>query len=257
MKLTNYSMIKGQRRKMMTNKQDNKIKIKVYEAKQPTQILLCLHGFAGDKESSVIEAIGTNLQKNYITTIAFDWPCHGEDENKDKLTIELCFDYLEEIVDLIKSKNNLPINIFATSFGAYLFLHYLTITNEKFNKVILRAPAIDMQHIIYKIIKEHGYSENDAKTKILNLGYGREVLLDKTFISQLKLPVFNLQNKPFLYIIQGKKDDLVDYKFNEEYLKNNFLKKHKVYYFNGADHRFKNPGEKEKIIEIVRQIILQ
>ena len=239
---------------MMTTEQKN-IKYKIFRGEQANQILLCLHGFAGDKESSVVDAIGLSLQKDHITTIAFDLPCHGEDQTKGSFSLERCREYLVDVVEQI-SKYKMPINIFATSFGAYLYLRFLA-EKQDFKNVILRSPAVDMHNIIFKIIKEHDYSVEDLKTKTLNLGYGRELLIDKQFVASLKLPQISKQNSNFINIIQGKKDELIDCEFNERYFEKYFPNNHRFHYFAQADHRYKNPGEKEKIVEIVRSILLE
>ncbi len=231
----------------------NNIKYKIFQAKQTKEILLCLHGFAGDKESSVIDAIGSSLKNSNITTISFDLPCHGEDENRGIFRVEKCQEYLAEVLKEIKSHTSAPINIFATSFGAYLFLHYLSSSNDKFKNIILRSPAIDMPHIIRKIMKEHGV--RDIKFSPINLGYGRELFIDNQFISSLSLPKFDSKNSIVINIIQGRKDELIDCAFNEKYFEKYFNGRHKIYYFDSADHRYKNPGEKEKIVEIVKNIL--
>ena len=61
----------------------------------------------------------------------------------------------------------------------------------------------------------------------------------------------------FLNIIQGKKDNIVDYKANEKFLKSHIKSPCEFFYFENADHRFKNPGELEKIVEITTKILLK
>ena len=39
--------------------------------------MLCLHGFAGDKYSSVIRALAETLADRSLRVAAFDWPGHG------------------------------------------------------------------------------------------------------------------------------------------------------------------------------------
>ena len=47
-------------------------------------------------------------------------------------------------------------------------------------------------------------------------------------------------------IIQGDLDDLVSPKDTEEYALKNSIELHIIY---GVDHRYKNPGELDKIVE--------
>ncbi len=48
-----------------------------------------------------------------------------------------------------------------------------------------------------------------------------------------------------MLIIQGDKDEVVDAKDTLAYAVKNHIK---LAMFSGADHRYKNPGEKEKIV---------
>lgn len=191
------------------------------------KVLIAIHGFAGDKESSTIEKIAISLTKKDILVIAFDLPGHGEDY--EKLDLKECYDYIDRVIKYTISSYNRDISFFATSFGGYLLLNYLNNTKIKFNQIILRAPAIYMGQIFSnKILKEHGYT---VKDKILNV------------------------NNEYTYnIIEGKKDDIANYKENEKFFKNN-IKNYNLFYIENADHRFKNQGEVETIVNIVNSII--
>lgn len=235
------------------------INIKLSKPKSVEQILIAIHGFAGDCESSVIESIAKDLQNDNVLVVSFDLPCHGKDKNNGVLNFNLCMNYLKQVEQTILAKyKDMPISYFATSFGGYLLLNHLKTSTTKYNKIILRSPAINMDKILKDVIlPEHNYSFNDLKKHAINLGYNREIYVDINFYDNLVANSLNsYHNNNFLYIIQGKKDDVVNYLDNEEFYIKKCKNNYTIYYFENADHRYKNPGEKEKIVEITKEILL-
>lgn len=218
------------------------------------KVLIAIHGFAGDKESSVVRAIANKLTEKNILVVVFDLPSHGEDNTK--LELKECYDYIDRVINHVISSYNNDISFFATSFGGYILLNYLNKTNMKFNNIILRAPAVFMDEILVnKILKEHGYTRNDLNDKKINLGFEKELIIDKQFYNDLlDNKIKDVNNEYFYNIIQGKKDDIVDYKKNEEFFKCK-AKNYKFYYLDNAGHRFKNKGELEEIVNIVDSIM--
>lgn len=232
---------------------------RIFVPKDPKEVLIAIHGFAGDKDSSVIIAIAKNLAELGVCTISFELPCHGADACNSNLNFFDCINSVAEIINFAENTyKNLPISIFATSFGAFLILNYLKTCDKKFKAVILRSPAIDMPNILVnKILPEHNLSLIDLN-KTQNLGYGNPLYVDKKFIVDLYSNAldnsFSEPNNTY-FILQGLKDDIVDpnyvFDFCEKHFKNRFF----LYKFENADHRYKNPGELEQIVNITRNIL--
>lgn len=219
-------------------------------------ILVAIHGFAGDKESSVIKAIAENLNETTLI-ITFDLPCHGKDEEKSELRLNNCINYLKNILDFIKNQyKNIPISLFATSFGAFILLNHLKDHNSTFEHIILRAPAIFMDEVLTNsILKDHGITLQQFLSQSTNLGYDKTILVGKNFLQDLKEN--SLASHKFsqqIDIIQGDKDDVVDVKKNEAFFNSNFVN-FSLHYIKDADHRFKNPTDISKIIKIVKNIL--
>ena len=235
------------------------ISLKVYKSEDKTQnVLITVHGFAGDKESSVIDAIGKEMIKYGYDVIAFDLPCHGDDKKTGVLKLKDCRKHLEMVEKYVKKEYpNVPISYFATSFGGYLLLQYLNKSKINYNKIILRAPAVYMAEVLReKILPEHNVELTDLK-HIVNLGYGKELFVDYSFYKDLlKVKEKDLVSGEQLCIIQGKKDNIVEYKKNQQFFEKYYNNKHRFYYFENADHRFKNAGELEKIVEIAKEILM-
>lgn len=221
-------------------------------------VVIGIHGFSGDKESSVLIELSKHLNKNGVALVTFDLPCHGENDNSKILKLDECINSIKSIFEFTKSNfKNIPISVFATSFGGYLFLNYLSKSDEPLNKVILRAPAIYMAKVlINSFLKWRNLSKEDLKIPV-NVGKEQELFIDETFLSDLHNN--NLEKaRPtdnFLYIIQGKKDDIVDPVQNEAFFKKLYPNKHKFIWFEDADHRFKKAGELDKIIAETMNIL--
>ncbi len=234
------------------------INFKIFEPDEEAEkILIAIHGFGGDCESSVIENVAKGLEKQGIVVFSFDLPCHGKDKIKSELRLETCFKRIEKIVNIVKQKyKDKQISFFATSFGAYLLLNYLEKNECNFEKIILRAPAIFMHDIfIKKILIEQGYSLEDINNYPVELGYERKMICGQDFLNELKMN--NLEGfycDKHIDIIQGDKDDIVNIFDNEKYFRDHF-KDYKINYIKGADHRFKNKGEMEQIVSISKTIL--
>lgn len=241
----------------------NNISIKIFKAEITKNVLLCVHGFGGDKESSVIFGLGEELTKYNFSVVAFNLRCHGENDNSKILNLNDCFDSFFTVLDFIKNDSDLKnkkISIFATSFGGFITLNCLSKTNLEFDKVILRAPAIFMDEVLINaLLPFQNLTIEDLKEKTLNLGFENNLLIDYNFY--LDLCKNNLEKnfnyKKKLFIIQGRQDNIVNPVKNESFYKN-FIKNddYKIFYIETADHRFKHSGELKKIIEISKSILI-
>ena len=175
------------------------------------KIIIACHGFGGDKESSAIDLLAQKLLKYNIGVIAFDFPAHGKsDEDGTKFTVKNCINDLISIEEYIKKEYpNMPIGIFATSFGAYIALLKINKYGNNYFSIVLRAPAICMDEIfINSIIKE---DINDYKKRGYTvLGYEKELNVYYQYYQELisnKLFDIYVKNEPLL-IIQGTEDDM-------------------------------------------------
>ena len=215
------------------------------------EIVIGIHGFSGDKESSVLTALGKEFTKHNLALICFDLPCHGENDNSQVLKLSDCFNSVKIIFDYVKSNfKDIPISVFATSFGGFLALSYLSQNIENLHKLILRAPAIHIHKILTNVIlPEHNIKKEDLIHPV-NLGYAKPIYVDSSFISDIKNADLEhiSTTDHFIYILQGKQDDVVNAEDNANFFNKKYPDKHKFIYFENADHRFKKPGELEKII---------
>ena len=215
----------------------NNLSTKLYfPSNPPKQIVVGVHGFFGDKESSVLVKLGERLVQNNSALITFDLPCHGHNDTSQILRLSDCIKSFDYIFDWVyENFPNIPISIFATSFGGYLTLLYLSKHDKILNKIILRAPAINMHHVLTDVLLPfQSLSAEDLKIA-KNIGKEQSLWVDFSFIEELKINSLPNDNEKF---------------FNEFY-----ENKHEIIYFENADHRFKKPGELEKIIDETLKIL--
>lgn len=237
-----------------------KISAKSYIPKNMKEIVIACHGFAGDKESSAILALAKEIDKEKVGVICFDLPSHGESEvNADMLSIQNCIQDINTIEEyVIKTYGDIPVSVFATSFGAYLTLINMAKNSKKYKHVILRSPAIKMAEI-YKdsLLREN--EEEYKKRGYTKLGFEREMLVPYKFLEELEandlFKIYQDITIPKINIVQGDKDDIAPIDDTKEFVEKSNGNA-QLYIIPGADHRMKKPGELEKAIEYSTKIIL-
>ena len=107
--------------------------------------------------------------------ITFNLPCHGDDVKK-KLSLTDCSSYIELVISYIKNKLCVDeIFSYATSFGGYLTLKYISEHGSPFKKVALRCPAVNMEEVIEKIIDMTADKEKLRKGKDIAIGFDRKI----------------------------------------------------------------------------------
>lgn len=209
-------------------------------------IILGVHGFVGDKESSALCALAEVCADKGIALLCFDFPAHGTSEATEAdLTVENCMsDLLDCAAWCCMEYPDAKKYLFATSFGGYITL--LCSPKLADFRIVLRAPAITMpEHILTDLLKTT--PEDFRRRKTITCGFDRKIDLPYGFYQNLQKHRVSecFCNNPLL-IIQGDKDDIVP--LNDVV---SFCAAHKnatLKIIDGADHRFKNPGEIEKVI---------
>ena len=225
----------------------------------PKEIIIAVHGFAGDKESSAISLLAKEMTKEGFGVVCFDFPGHGESEvEADKLTIDNCINDIETVEEYIKEKygKQMKIDLFATSFGAYIALLKIFKYNTKYNKIVLRAPAIKMDKIFKENLLREKY-EDFQNRGVTKLGFDRTMNVPFDFYKELKqnqiLKIY--KNSQKILIIQGTEDDVAPIKDTKELIdldKANF----ELFEIQGADHRMKKDGELKKAINKAKEYFL-
>ena len=231
-----------------------KIDCKLWLPKKVSRIIIAVHGFAGDKESGAIASLAEEMVKKDTLVVALDLPGHGTSQvDGDALTLENCLNDITSVEEYYHEQyKDAKLSYFATSFGAYLVLLKLIRKPQKYDKIVLRCPALKMDKIfVHAILREP--MEEFKKRGYTIVGYERELKVNYTFYEELEnTQIFELFQKyeNEILIIHGDKDDTApiedSYAFQAKYQTAMKVVK-------GADHRFKKEGELEQVIAYAEQ----
>jgi alpha/beta superfamily hydrolase len=218
-----------------------------------TTVVLGVHGFAGDKESSMLTVLAEELVNKGGALFCLDFPSHGESDSKEnELTVENCIRDLltlaEWTEDFFPAQNRC---VFATSFGGFVSL--LAADKLKDYKMVLRAPAVTMsKSLLEKVL---GITKEQFKNAgTVRCGFERKIDLPYSFyenISCYDLNKLNYKNPTLVF--QGDKDDVVECGDVISFC--NGRENVELIIMKNADHRFKKQGEIERIVDETMKFI--
>lgn len=219
------------------------------------EILLCLHGFAGDMHSSVIAAVAEAVKGDRIGVVTFDWPAHGESPAPDAaLTVPNCLEDLSTVYEAVCARG-LPVSCFATSFGGYLATLWRRERPAAFRKLILRSPALKMNEVYGRILtdgQKAALESGDAVT----VGHNRLMTLGRAFSDGLAQHDAFTPPAPSpedVLILQGDSDELVLPQDTAAYAAKNGIR---VEWFRGSDHFYRCEGDRARIAQTARAFLL-
>lgn len=235
---------------------DYEIKCKQFipENKSVRNVIIGVHGFAGDKESSMLLKLAESCEEYGVSLICFDFPAHGESPADEKmLSVDNCRkDLLCVAEHVLKEYPDIPKSIFATSFGGYITLLSSSFLEEF--QLVLRAPAVTMPKLILDSVL--CISADDFKNKgFIDCGFERRIKLPYSFYEELLQQDDLLMKKieRSMLIMHGDCDDIVPLSDIIAFSDNR--KGVSLEIINGADHRFKKNGEIEKVVLLTKEFL--
>ncbi|MBR6109208.1 MAG: alpha/beta hydrolase [Clostridia bacterium] len=218
------------------------------------KVVLCGHGFSGHKDNKAAEKFAKHvLSKNKgCGVITFDLPCHGEDVRK-ALRLEDCSKYFSVMTEYIRSAFSSP-ELFAymTSFSGYLILRYILEAGERFSKIALRCPAVDMYGVMQRTVISDDDRKLLSKNKPVLAGFDRKVRIDKVFLDSLREE--SIAERDFsafasdIFILHGTKDEVVPIDSVKAFADKNGIDFEAV---EDADHRFSKPDKMDYAVELI------
>ena len=158
-------------------------------------------------------------------------------------TVWDCGVYLDLVIREAKARFGAEkLYAYATSFGGYLLLKYISERGNPFEKIALRCPAVDMYGVMTRDIMKNDEYERIMKGKDVQAGFDRKVIINKAFLDDLKQN--DLRCREFLdwaediLILHGTADEVVPCADGKAFAEDNLIEFIPV---EGADHRFQNP----------------
>ncbi len=237
------------------------------ESNDVKRVIVGVHGFAGDKESSMLEKLAELCVPDGAALICFDFPAHGKSSAcEEKLTVANCEADLLFVAEYVREKYPAaPKSIFATSFGGYITL--LSAGKLEDFSFVLRAPAVSMPRLLLKTVLKIDLQTFREK-KTVTCGFERPIELPFSFYEELQTREdllgenrpgcaldrdFEFCSKPFaqsILIIHGDADDVVPLSHIKRFA--GLHPEIKIVLMEGADHRFKKEGQIELAAEYAK-----
>ena len=201
-------------------------------------------GFAGHKDNNAAMKFSEKLLSKHkdVMVFVFNWPAHGDDVKK-KLVLDDCGSYLDLVINEIKTKYGIKdLYCYATSFGAYLVLKYISEHESPFLKAALRCPAVEMYNVLTRTIMKNDEYDRIIKGKDVLVGFDRKIIVTRELLEALKAN--DLRERDYLdyadslLILHGTANEVVPFEDSRAFAENNLIDFIPV---EGADHRFSNP----------------
>ena len=221
------------------------------------QVVIGVHGFGGNKDSSVLRAVAEEMYFYRTATIVFDFPGHGESAASSlELNLRNCKGCLMAVAELAQElfPHVEKFGLFASSFGAYVGLYALDDLMENLGrmKIVLRAPAVRMNKTFLKLARMDE-AQLLKKGRVI-CGYERKMEIPYSFYEELlKTNVVADYDLPMM-ILEAELDDLVDAEDVEFFRLLNG--KSCLVTIPGAGHRFDHEGEMDMIVDLTRDWFL-
>ena len=242
------------------NRNGCSIHCRLYQADSPEtgRVVLYGHGFGGHKDNRAAARFAEYVlsKQKGIAVLCFDWPCHGEDARK-KLLLEDCSLYLDSIIDYVRSQfPEAKLQVYATSFGGYLFLNYIAKNGSPFEKIALRCPAVPMYDVLMHAIASPEDEEKLAKGKEVLVGFDRKIRISPEYVKSLRETDLNQADfTPYcddILIVHGTKDEIVPIAAVEAFAERNHIP---FFPIEKADHRFVDPGKMTEAIKLIAEFL--
>ena len=214
-------------------------------------IVIFVHGYTSDKNTSKGKRLGELLPEKEIGLFAIDLSGRGESEGKfEDTTITQYIDDIKCAVDEMSKYTN-KIGVVGSSLGGLVSLQQ-TAKDKRVNTLVLLSPVSNFPHKSRrKEFSQEGVKEWKEKGFIftksgrfgmlkLNFSYYEDGLKygDYSVYEEIDIPVL---------IIHGTADESVPLEETYELIKH--LKSHKLIELEGADHRYTNPEDFNKVMK--------
>ncbi len=152
-----------------------------------TKVLIVCHGFGSSKASPMVQALEKAMPESGVGVVSFDFPAHGDSPVWD-LHETWCIDDLETVEAYVRGL--VPqgeLFYFASSFGAFTLLNYLSARPHTGRRAMLRSAAVAMGRLA------ESWADEKARADMAEQGYFvpdydyvREMRVTPAFLRELK-----------------------------------------------------------------------
>ena len=214
------------------------------------QIVLCFHGFNGDKWGDAYSGLKKRMKNALVCS--FDSCGHGDSEvSSEEMRLDTILKEIDAVLVFLKNAApGKPISLVAVSYGAYRVMQYLIKYSPKIQKVVYVNPAFRMLDILEKL-KEFKYSALGQDDKVVmkrSLGkFLKKDFLDDLHQNSLYQKQFNLSYET--RIVVGERDSLIPIEDTLEIAK----KYNYETIYVDDDHCFENKDNWQVVVDLLER----
>ncbi|MCL1853819.1 MAG: alpha/beta hydrolase [Peptococcaceae bacterium] len=223
-------------------------------------VCVIVHGFGSSKTSPTAAMMLTELPPLGVGAIAFDFPAHGESKTGgESLRIANCLTALAAAETRARTlAPTAEIVYFASSFGAYITLIYLTGQKQSRRRAFLRSAAVTMPQVVkgLQTQAEKALLEKTGEILLSQENYGYELKLTQGFFDDLENhDVFTLWRKGLaeLHMVHGQSDQTIPLRDARSFADRFHVPLTVV---PGGDHRLSIPGAPERVLQLAATFFL-
>lgn len=226
--------------------------------KEKPIIILC-HGFSSSKDSRTYKKLEEMLNNHQISTFRFDFFGHGESEGKfEDITISEAVDDILNAISFLKKQGYSKIGLIGSSFGGISSIMAASKTKDLF-VLALKSPVSNYKEIEMATKTEKQLKEWRGKGYTYYIsGDGRKLKLNYTFFEdfesnngyeaarKIKIPTL---------IVHGDEDESVPIEQSRKTA--NLIQDCKLEIIEGADHRYSNSEDFEKMLSLISSFVIK
>jgi pimeloyl-ACP methyl ester carboxylesterase len=216
-------------------------------------IILC-HGFITSKDNYTNTKLEQIFNKQKITTFRFDFFGHGESEgNFENITISEAVDDILNAIKYLKDKGFSKIGLVGSSFGGTASINAASKTNELFVWVLKCPVSNYLERELQKPKEETEAWKNKGfvyknNGKKLNYSFFEDIKNNDGYEAAKKIKIPTL-------IVHGDEDKTVSVEQSKK--TTSLIENCKLEIIDGAGHKFNNPGEFEKMLDLISKFIIK
>ena len=213
------------------------------------KILIVCHGFGSSKSSPMVQALEKTMPDLGIGVYSFDFPAHGDSPTWE-LRVPWCIDDLETVEAHVRAAcPQAEIGYFASSFGAFVLLNYLSSRPHAGTRAMLRSAAVSMGKLVDTWVDERARAEMAEKGYFVpDYDYVREMRVTPAFLKDLEdYDVFRTYRPgtTALFMVHGSRDSVAPPEAAWD-----FAARHRILLLKipEGEHDLMGPGQLEKVL---------
>ena len=258
-----YDKIKQMKKEFVRTERDYGVPCLHNITGQEKIICVIVHGFGSSKGSITAKMMLEELPRLGIGALAFDFPAHGESGvGGEFLRLENCLADMAAAEALARGLvPEAEIVYFASSFGAYITLLYLTEKKAGKRRAFLRSAAVSMPRIFFERMTPEQRARLETAGEVIldktEYGYARDLKITKGFLDDLRRnDVFTIWQESFaeLRMIHGEADRTVPLSDAKSF---SGMFHTPLFVVPDGDHQLSVPGAPDQVLKLAAEFFLQ